>query len=208
MSQERGTRRLFNTIMTIVLAFSLLLNGIFLFQSYQRNIVISVPDGDSLQMADGRRVRLLGVNAPERGLCMADEARGALATAAKGRHVRLKDVVTDDYGRQLAHVFINGTNINEGMVSQGLARSSSGFTAAQSVAKEERLGIWSDACRTSTNPDCDIKGNIRAGKKTYLLSDCANYNQTIIDTSYGDRWFCTEEEAVKAGFSKASGCSR
>lgn len=191
---------------TALLGFSLLLNAGFLISNWQRNIIVSVPDGDSLQMKDGRRVRLLGINAPERGLCMADEARETLLTIALHKHVTLQNIATDDFGRQLAHVFAKGTNINEVMVSRGLARSSSGFTEAQSAAKEKRLGIWSDECRKTSNQECAIKGNIKSGKKVYHLPDCDHYALTIIDTSYGDRWFCTEEEAVNEGFTKTTGC--
>jgi len=189
-----------------LLIVSLFLNFLFLYQFYQRTVVISVPDGDSLQLFDGRRVRLLGIDAPEKDRCMADEARITLQSAAKGKHVTLKDTITDDYGRQLAHVFTFTTNLNEYMVSRGLARSSHGFTAIQNTAKMQKLGIWSETCRKTSNPDCTIKGNNRSGKKTYLLPDCSNYDQTIIDESYGDQWFCTEKEAIAGGFTKASGC--
>ena len=226
--------------LVILLGISLLCNTAFVFSSWQRNIVVSVPDGDSLQLRDGRRIRLLGVDAPERGRCMADNSREALETIAKNRHVRLKNVVTDDYGRQLAHVIIEDfptwisyiryrffrsnevTNkrrtfidpfINRLMIEQGLAKFTGSkneyydtLKTAQTNAKEHYLGIWSETCRKTTNPDCSIKGNIRAGKKTYLMETCKNYDQTIIDTSYGDRWFCTEDEAVRAGFFKAAGC--
>src|SRR3990167_10534897 len=92
----------------IALAIAILLAGnvYFFIDLWQRNIVVSVPDGDSLQLKDGRRIRLLGIDAPEKGRCMADEARAKLAELTKGRHVRLKNVVTDDYGRQLATVII------------------------------------------------------------------------------------------------------
>lgn len=192
---------------TVALVFSLLLNIGFLVHSWQSHTVVSVPDGDSLQLKDGRRIRLLGINAPERGRCMADEARETLLAIALHKRVTLQNIATDDFGRQLAHVFISGTNINETLVSNGLARSSSGFTEAQSIAKENHLGIWSETCRKTSNPECDIKGNIKSGKKVYHLPTCDHYALTIIDTSYGDMWFCSEDEAKKAGFTKASGCS-
>lgn len=210
----------------------------FLIQSWRRNVVVSVPDGDSIQLADGRRVRLLGLDAPERGACAADEARTTLEAATKGKHVRLKHIVTDDYGRQLAHVivediptwisyirwrFFHGESlfpnpdpyINRLMVSSGLARFESAkdeyydtLKSAQTYAKETTLGIYSPLCRqqTSDDPSCTIKGNIRGTTKIYHLPDCKNYTQTVIDTSFGDQWFCNEEEAQKAGYSKASGC--
>lgn len=95
-----------NKLFFIALLFSVLLNIIFIIDSYKRNIVVSVPDGDSLQLADGRRVRLLGIDAPEQGRCLASEARVRLTNLAQGYHVRLKDTITDDYGRILANVII------------------------------------------------------------------------------------------------------
>lgn len=96
----------FLPVVSFCLLISLVINGIYFFQSFERTRVISVPDGDSLQLADGRRVRLLGIDAPERGRCMGDEARTKLADLALGKRVRLKNVVTDDYGRMLANVIV------------------------------------------------------------------------------------------------------
>jgi len=239
------------SILPILFTLSILCNISFLIYSYRQHIVVSVPDGDSLQLADGRRIRLIGLDAPERGACAADEARMTLEKAAKGKHVRLKHIVTDDYGRQLAHVIVEdfstwmsyirhrvitslqgvpkpfgffSTALDDGyvdpyisrlMVSSGLAKFGSAkdeyyetLKAAQAVAKQNNLGIYSSTCRkrSSDDPSCTIKGNIRAGIKTFHMPDCKNYTQTVIDTSFNDRWFCSEEEAETAGFSKASGC--
>lgn len=226
----------------ILLSVSLLINCAFLIHSYRQQIVVSVPDGDSLQLADGRRVRLKGLNAPERGACAADEARTTLESAAKGKHVRLKQIVTDDYGRQLAHVIVEDVPtwfsyihwrlfspqqtrthfpqpdpyLNRLMISHGLAKFGSSKDAyydtlksAQSYAKRNNIGIYSSQCRKTTaeDPSCTIKGNIRGGIKIYHLPACKNYTQTIVDTSFGDRWLCSEDEATKAGFLKAAGCN-
>jgi len=90
----------------ILIAILLLIISFLLFQSWQRNIVVHVIDGDSLELADGRHVRLLGVNAPERGRCEASEAASFLRQEALGRHVRLKHTGTDSYSRTLAIVIV------------------------------------------------------------------------------------------------------
>lgn len=52
-------------------------------------------------------------------------------------------------------------------------------------------------------PCLDIKGNISAsGEKIYHVQGGANYTSTKIDKE-GESWFCSEEEAVEAGFRKA-----
>lgn len=62
---------------------------------------------------------------------------------------------------------------------------------------------------SSSNPSssCDIKGNIATtGEKIYHLPTCGSYSKTVIDTSKGERWFCSEQEAVTAGWRKALNC--
>jgi len=56
---------------------------------------------------------------------------------------------------------------------------------------------------------CDIKGNINAsGDKIYHTSGCSFYNETIINEDKGERWFCSEKEAVAAGWRKALNCNK
>lgn len=52
---------------------------------------------------------------------------------------------------------------------------------------------------------CDIKGNIAvdSGEKIYHLPGQRYYEQTKISPSYGERWFCSEADAVAAGWRKA-----
>lgn len=79
---------------------------------------------------------------------------------------------------------------------------------AQEVARAGKLGIWSDTChgQTPVSADCTIKGNMSDGKKYYYLPSCRQYPQVLVDRAFGDSWFCTEEKAVKAGFTKSATC--
>ena len=56
-----------------------------------------------------------------------------------------------------------------------------------------------------TKPECRIKGNIslNTGKKIYHLPGMEDYESTIIDPTKGEKWFCTESEAIKNGWYKA-----
>jgi hypothetical protein len=55
------------------------------------------------------------------------------------------------------------------------------------------------------NPRCVIKGNISLsnGKKWYHLPGMEDYVNTRIDPFRGERWFCSEKEAIEAGWKKA-----
>lgn len=63
--------------------------------------------------------------------------------------------------------------------------------------------------KITTNPtpsqNCNIKGNIsyRTGEKIYHVPGQQYYNNTEIDTSAGERWFCSEAEAQAAGWRKS-----
>jgi endonuclease YncB( thermonuclease family) len=202
----------------VVMIISVMLNFFFIRQEYQRTRVVAVPDGDSIQLADGRRVRLLGIDAPELGRCLADEAKEKLRSLVLSKHVRLKDTVTDDYGRVLAIVIVwPNVVVNRAMLSAGLARDTFSapkdyaptLKAAYDEAKSANRGIFSSECRNTTPlGECTVKGNVRDGKKIYHLSTCDNYTQVIVDEAFGDRWFCSEVDAQAAGFTRAAGCSR
>jgi len=49
----------------------------------------------------------------------------------------------------------------------------------------------------------DIKGNISNGERIYHLRSGVSYEATKIDKSKGERWFCSESQAVEAGWRKA-----
>lgn len=55
------------------------------------------------------------------------------------------------------------------------------------------------------NAGCNIKGNIsiNSGERIYHVPGQTFYNETVIRTQYGERWFCSEAEARAAGWRKA-----
>ncbi len=207
-------------IIIIILSLSITINIIFAIRGWRRDVVVRVSDGDTFTLSDGRRVRLLGVDAPEMGRCLSEEAKARLSQLVLGKHVRLKDVgYHDDYGRILANVeisrIINSPSINKIMVEEGLGLyHNSGselvelLSHASQVARTGKLGIYSETCTqiSPKNSSCLIKANIRNNKKTYFLPSCFNYADVIISTSFGDSWFCSEKEASDAGFTKSPTC--
>ena len=84
--------------------------------------VSRVIDGDTLESPSGR-VRLFGIDTPERGQPCASKATNRLSKLAGGS-VRLEDGprVTDQFGRRLAYVYTeDGLSIDEILVREGLA---------------------------------------------------------------------------------------
>jgi endonuclease YncB( thermonuclease family) len=133
--------------------------------------VRGVLDGDTLLLADGRKVRLLGINAPEVG--HEDRPAEPFATAARraleqlaappGRvGLRYEQERQDHYGRTLAHVFLpDGTNVQRSLLEQGLAASivvpPNGwawecYRASELEARRPGRGLWGDARFRPTDP--------------------------------------------------------
>ena len=201
-------------ILVVILIVSVGINICFFIQTYRRNMVTYVVDGDSFELADGRRVRLLGVDAPEKGRCGYEEAKAKLSALLLGNHVRLDNRIPDAYGRVLATVFAKNILINKEVIRFGSVKNTgsnttynSEFSRLENDAKVQKLGIYSNQCRgSSPQSECTIKGNIRQGKKAYYVSGCKTYDQVIVDLSFGDAWFCTEQDAIQQGFTKAMSC--
>jgi len=60
-----------------------------------------------------------------------------------------------------------------------------------------------DGCLAWT-AECLIKGNINMeGEKIYHVPGAEYYEETSINTDFGERWFCTEEEARSNGWRKS-----
>lgn len=54
--------------------------------------------------------------------------------------------------------------------------------------------------------ECNIKGNVshNGGKRIFHVPGQEDYDSTIISAGRGERWFCSEDEAVAAGWKKAT----
>lgn len=143
---------------------------------------------------------------------------------------------TDKYGRLLRYVYVGETMINEALVEGGYAHASTYppdvkytdvFLAAEKTARETERGLWGSACEdhapasekistapvsaqtpiSATQGQCTIKGNINSeDEKIYHMIGCQSYAKTVIDESTGEQWFCTEKEALDAGWRKALNC--
>ncbi len=116
--------------------------------------VVGVSDGDTITVLDGRsevRVRLNGIDCPERGQPFASEAKELTSELAFGRDVTVEPHGTDRYGRTIADVRLpDGHVLNRELVAAGMAWHYARFSdddalaALERRARKARLGIWSD----------------------------------------------------------------
>ncbi len=178
--------------------------------------VTRVIDGDTFVTTDKQYIRIASTDAPELGRCGASEAKAELEKLILGKPVYLKVNFRDPYQRLVSFVYTKDGFVNEKMLSSGYAfysRTSPGeigesLHATGNKAQEEKKGIFGTICNQMENteqPKCNIKGNEIS--KIYYVPGCGNYDHVGVQKYLGDVWFCSEKEAVKAGFRKPQQCS-
>lgn len=78
-------------------------------------------------------------------------------------------------------------------------------TTKQPVTEVISRGTYVAPKPQPAQQNCNIKGNIsyKTGEKIYHVPGQRHYNETVINTSKGERWFCSEAEARAAGWRKS-----
>ena len=177
-----------------------------------------IPDGDTIILNDGRRVRLVGIDAPETvkkdkpaQLCAA-EAKAALAELVNGRELRIRAFGHDRYGRILGLVVLpDGRVANEALLLEGLAffywhedlpREVAGrYPALQREALRTGEGCWDEVLSAASNKGPYV-GNRRS--RRFHAPGCPGAARVGRRNRVA---FETLEEAFAAGYAPARTCS-
>lgn len=153
--------------LTVRLAFLLLLLLQFAFAGSPAlaetltGTVVRIADGDTLTILDRdhrqHRIRLAGIDAPERKQAFYEVSKQNLAKLAFGRVARIEWRKHDRYSRIVGNVWVGGEDLGLLQVRAGLAwwyrdyaREQSPadrklYEAAELGARQQRLGLWRDA---------------------------------------------------------------
>ena len=83
-------------------------------------LVEEVEDGDSFVTKAGQKIRLAGVDAPEKGKPGAAKARGYLKRQIEGQKIVIRPVAKDKYDRTIAYAYKQGKSINKKLKKRGL----------------------------------------------------------------------------------------
>ncbi|MGA1842335.1 MAG: thermonuclease family protein [bacterium] len=119
-------------------------------------------DGDTFELMDGKRVRLIGIDAPETYEYCSKHARQRLVSLISGKTIYMeKDVSdTDQFQRLLRYIHVGETFVNFILVDEGYAwavtyppdtKYSSQLADAEKSARENNRGclwdglIWEDS---------------------------------------------------------------
>jgi endonuclease YncB( thermonuclease family) len=159
-----------------------------------------VYDGDTLLLADKRKIRIIGIDTPEtkhhkqKAQAYGAKAREALRELLKNNHyqvsLRYGKERKDKYDRTLAHVYLaDGTNISNWMLEQGYAKTlafppnvelAQCYKKAEEVAQEQSLRIWrykSNKVRDAVSLPRRINGYVRLKGK---ISKIKYYRKSLI----------------------------
>ena len=191
-----------------------------------------VVDGDTIDI-NGQRIRLEGIDAPEKAQVCTRRLFGTwkcgmAATKALWRMVKDKTVTcerrgTDKYGRMLGVCYADGVEINRKMVRDGNAwafvKYSDIYVAEETEARTGKRGVfatdnqppwdyrtrhWAYA-KEQAPAGCAIKGIVTRNGRIYHMPWSPFYDRVAIDGARGERWFCSEQEALAAGWRPAGG---
>lgn len=113
--------------------------------------VVSIHDGDTITVLQGKqqaKIRLYGIDAPELKQPYGKKSKQFLANLIAGEVVEVDENGEDRYKRTIGTVYLGGIDINAQMVANGYAwayrKFSKKYTAQESQAKKQRLGLWRD----------------------------------------------------------------
>ena len=142
--------------------------------TYEQVHVDRIIDGDTIE-SNSTSIRLLGINAPERGEYLYEEAKEFLENEILNKTVNLKygKERYDKYGRVLAYIFFNNQNINLKLVENGYANYY--FPSGKDQSYNQFIKAW-DEC---------INNNVNLCKKSEdICAQCVDIknSDTIINT--------------------------
>ncbi len=122
--------------------------------------VVAITDGDTITILDANKqqhkIRLAGIDAPERGQAFGQAAKRKLSELVFNRQVTVEFTKRDRWKRIVGLVSLDGRDINEAMIRAGFAwffkryereldagRRQS-YARAEAVAREGKRGLWND----------------------------------------------------------------
>ena len=131
-----------------------------------KGTVTHIVDGDTLDVQIGsrsERIRVIGIDTPERGVCYANAATAAATRLASGKHVVLRGDPSQDtrdrYGRLLAYVGLpEGRDLGYQLIAGGFAKvyvynnhpfqRVAAYRTAEGIGRKRSPSVW--RCSTTT----------------------------------------------------------
>ena len=122
--------------------------------------VVRVADGDTITVLDAgnqqHKIRLMGIDAPEKGQPYGNKSRDSLASMVAGRNVTVEWHKRDRYGRLVGQVFADTHDVGLVQIERGMAwhykqyareqrhDDAQAYAGAEVEAKAVRRGLWAE----------------------------------------------------------------
>jgi len=174
-----------------------------------KTVVTKVLDGDTVEIDGGERVRLIGIDAPEKYEPYFKEARDKLKELVDKKEIVLEKDATDkdSYGRLLRYIWLGNLLVNAEMVRQGWAVSQ---TYLPNVKYQEQILKASIEAtikkRRLWKPIKDEKCPYVASRlqKPFHYLSCSQASKIL---EKNREYFKTRKEAIKAGHRPCKFCT-
>lgn len=127
-------------------------------QQFLQCKVINVADGDTITCLENRtphKIRLDGIDAPERKQAFGNKARQILSARIIQKHLRIRLYNKDRYGRFIGTLYEKNQDINAWMIEQGyawayrkyLGEHNQHYLSLENEARQNKRGLWIDGER-------------------------------------------------------------
>lgn len=157
--------------------------------------VSRVIDGDTFE-SDIGKVRMLGINTPEKNQLGYKEAKDFLMKDIQGKQIELETSEKDKYGRNLGYVFYNNELVNRKILALGLAslyyygpdEYYNEMKKAEEQARNNELGIW----KKSVNSECLELVKLQWREN----SRCTNQEQLVLNNKCSEMNLVLKDDAT------------
>jgi endonuclease YncB( thermonuclease family) len=164
--------------------------------------VIAVLDGDTVLVLRGAqqvKVRLANIDAPEKAQEYGMASKQSLVEMVLRKQVQVSSQAVDQYGRMVAHLSVDGLNVNEEQVRRGMAWEYSNFhsnqalIALQEEARQAPRGLWAQGNPT---PPWDWRkqhpSTVAEQPHAVVSATTTRATATSLDHSCGNKKHCSE----------------
>jgi micrococcal nuclease len=135
-------------------------------------LIVKIVDGDTYDILVDRktyRIRMNGIDAPERGQPFYQKAKDYLGSLCFQRNIKVVKIDLDRHDRTIAESLLDDSvNLSYEMVKAGFAWHYKQYSSDQNLAdlennaRKNRLGLWAD---DNPKPPWEIRAHRRSGKK-------------------------------------------
>ena len=185
----------------------------------ETGVCTKVVDGDTIYLDNGDKIRFVGVNTPERGVEGYITSKNFVQKLCLNKEVGIDiddSKHNDRYGRTLGVVIVDGKNVNEMLLKEGLAEimymppsefypydwADSNTHVADTHSSSSQSNTPTSAESTSSSSSADYVGNANTGK--FHEASCSS----VDDMSENNKvFFSNRDDAVNQGYVPCKRCN-